>query len=107
MILRQFGWWNLWLVAGPLSLQIPRDLDSVANAKAIRAPAIFLLSEKDEVVAPRFQRLVVDAYAGEKRVIALNGAHHNSAIAGTALADLNDALDWLLPQSDENRSQVR
>src|SRR5438128_8116486 len=71
MILRQFGWWNLWLLAGPVALQIPRDLDSISNAKASRAPAIFLLAEKDEIVASRFHRLVVDAYAGETRVIAL------------------------------------
>src|SRR5205814_89819 len=62
MILRQFGWWNLWLLAGPVALQIPKNLDSIANAKAIRAPAIFLLAEKDEIVAPRFHRLVVEAY---------------------------------------------
>src|SRR5213076_1731280 len=37
MILRQFGWWNLWLLAGPLALQIPRELDSIANARASRA----------------------------------------------------------------------
>src|SRR2546430_5053123 len=48
MILHQFGWWNLWLLAGPIALQIPRELDSIANAKTIRAPAIFLLAEKDE-----------------------------------------------------------
>jgi len=100
MILRQFGWWNLWLLAGPVALQIPRDLDSVANAKAIHAPAIFLLADKDEVVAPRFHRLVVAAYAGEKRVISLPGAYHNTPIEGTALADLNRALDWLLPKKD-------
>jgi pimeloyl-ACP methyl ester carboxylesterase len=99
MILRQFGWWNLWLLAGPLALQIPKELDSVANAKAVRAPAIFLLSERDEVVAPRFHRLVVEAYAGEKRVIALRGAYHNDPIEGAALADLYDALDWLLPRT--------
>src|SRR5438874_10434520 len=96
MILRQFGWWNLWLLAGPVALQIPRDLDSVSNAKAIHAPAIFLLADKDEVVAPRFHRLVVEAYAGEKRVISLPGAYHNDPVEGTALADLNRALDWLL-----------
>src|SRR5213594_765142 len=96
MILRQFGWWNLWLLAGPVALQIPRDLDSIENAKAIHAPAIFLLAERDEVVAPRFHRLVVNAYAGEKRVIALHGAYHNDPIEGTALADLNDGLGWLL-----------
>jgi hypothetical protein len=99
MILRQFGWWNLWLLAGPVALQIPRDLDSIQNARAIRAPAIFLLAERDEVVAPRYHQLVVNAYAGEKRVIALHGAYHNDPIEGVALADLNDALGWMLAKS--------
>lgn len=99
IILRQFGWWNLWLLAGPIALQIPRDLDSVANARVSRAPATFLLAEKDEIVAPRFHRLVVEAYAGERRVIELRGAHHNDPVEGTALADLNDSLDWMLGQS--------
>jgi len=96
VILRQFGWWNLWLLAGPVALQIPRDLDCIANARAIRAPAIFLLAERDEIVPARFHRLVVQAYAGEKRVIELRGAHHNDPIEGDALKDLNDALDWML-----------
>lgn len=100
IILRQFGWWNLWLLAGPVALQVPTDLDSVANAKASQAPAIFLLAERDEVVEPRFHRLVVDAYAAEKRVISMRGAYHNSPIEGAALADLHDALDWLLPGQD-------
>jgi uncharacterized protein len=105
MILRQFGWWNLWLLAGPLALQIPRDLDSIQNAKASHAPAIFLLAQRDEVVAPRFHRLVVSTYAGEKRVIELHDAYHNDPIEGTALADLNDALGWLLAKrsSEEKR----
>src|SRR5204863_6440078 len=99
MALRQFGWWNLWLLAGPIALQMPRDLDSIQNAKTTRAPAIFLLAEKDEIVAPRFHRLVVDAYSGEKRVVELRGAHHNDPIEGAALADLNDTLDWLLTKT--------
>lgn len=101
MILRQFGWWNLWLLAGPIAMQIPGDLDSVANAKQSRAPAIFMLADRDEVVAPRFQRLVVDAYAGEKRVIPLAGASHNSPVDGAALADFYKALDWLLPRAEQ------
>lgn len=98
MILRRFGWWNLWLLAGPVALQIPQDLDSVANAKAIHAPAIFVLAERDEVVPSRYHRLVVDAYAGEKRMIPLPGAYHNDPIEGTAAADFSKALDWLLPK---------
>jgi pimeloyl-ACP methyl ester carboxylesterase len=101
MILRRFGWWNLWLLAGPIALQIPRDLDSIANAKASHAPAIFLLAERDEVVPPRYHRLVVNAYAGEKRVIALHGAYHNDPIEGAALADFHQALDWMLPRASQ------
>jgi hypothetical protein len=100
MILRQFGWWNLWLLAGPLAAQIPRELDSVANARAVHVPAIFLLAERDEIIAPRFQQLVVDAYAGEKRVIHLRRAQHNSPIEGAGLSDLYNALDWLLPRKN-------
>jgi uncharacterized protein len=99
IILRQFGWWNLWLFAGPMAQKIPRDLDSIANARASHIPAIFLLAEKDEVVAPRFQQLVVDAYAGEKRIIPLAGAGHNSPIEGAGLADFHQALDWLAPKT--------
>ena len=99
MILRRFGWWNLWLLAGPVALQIPKDLDSIANAKAIHAPAIFLLAEKDEVVPPHYHKLVVEAYAGEKRVIQLPGAYHNDPIESAALANLNNAVDWLLAKT--------
>jgi pimeloyl-ACP methyl ester carboxylesterase len=99
VILRQFGWWTLWLLAGPVALQIPRDLDCIANARATRTRAIILLAERDEIVAPRFHRLVVQAYAGEKRIIELRGAYHNDPVEGTALADLNDALGWVLTKS--------
>ena len=95
IILRNYGWWNLWLLAGPVALQIPRDLDSVANAKRVHAPAIFLLAENDEIVPSRFQRLVVDSFASEKKVIPLPGAFHNSPIEGPVLAEIHHAYDWL------------
>ena len=82
IILRQYGWWNLWLLAGPVAWHIPSALDSLANARAVHAPGVFLLAEKDRIVAPRFQRLVVDAYAGRKRVISLPGAGHMSPMDG-------------------------
>lgn len=104
IILRRFGWWNLWLLAGPVALQLPQGLDSIANARTSRTPAIFLLAERDEIVAPRFHRLVVQAYAGEKRLIELRGAHHNDPVEGTALADLNDALGWVLTKASSPRA---
>lgn len=90
------GWWNAWLLAAPLAAKVPSDLDSVANAKASRSLAVFLLAENDEVVRPKYQALVVNAYAGEKRVIRLRGANHNSPLDETAAAALSDGFDWLL-----------
>jgi hypothetical protein len=86
-----------------VALRIPPDLDSIRNAKASRAPAIFLLADNDEIVSPRFHRLVVDAYVGERRLIALPGAYHNDPIQGAALTDLNDALGWLLEENLRQR----
>ena len=96
IILRHYGWWNLWLLAGPVALQIPPQLDALANAKQIHARGIFLLAENDEIVPPKFQRLVVDSFAGEKRVITLPGAQHNSPIEGPVVAEIHHAYDWLL-----------
>ena len=98
IILRHFGWWNLWLLAGPVALELPGELDSLENAKRIQVPGLFILAERDEVVPPKFQRLVFDVFAGEKRMINLPGAYHNSPIEGTIMADVYKAYDWLLPR---------
>ena len=96
LVLRQYGWWNLWLLAGWVAWRIPDALDSLANARAVHAPGVFVLAEKDMLVAPRFQRMVVDAYAGEKRLVPLPGASHISPIEGPALEAFGRAVDWLL-----------
>ena len=96
IILRGYGWWNLWLIAGPLAMHVPRALDSVANARVAGCKAVFLLAENDEMVAPKYQQLVVDAYLGPKRIVTLTGARHNSPIEGESLANFGQASDWLL-----------
>ncbi len=96
MIMQDHGWWNLWLLAGPLSRKVPTTLDSIANARRARVPAVFLLAEHDTVVRPKFQSLVMEAYAGEKRIISLAGADHLSPLDDAAMASLSRALDWML-----------
>ncbi len=76
----QYGWWNLWLLAGPISWGVPEQLDSLANAGRARAPAVFVLSEEDDVVALRYQLAVRDAYHGPKHTLLIPGAKHNDPI---------------------------
>lgn len=96
LIMGHYGWWNLWLLALPVSAQIPHDLDSIANAARCHAPAVFVLSGADRVVPPRFHRLVVDAYAGPKRVIDVPGAPHNAPLPHEAAEQLQRDIDWLM-----------
>jgi pimeloyl-ACP methyl ester carboxylesterase len=96
IILGQYGWWNLWLLAGPLALSIPPELDSIANATAVRAPAVFLLADRDEVVPPRYQQKVVRTYAGPKRTIAMVDCNHNTPLDDQAIAELRSGVDWMM-----------
>jgi pimeloyl-ACP methyl ester carboxylesterase len=99
LILHRYGWWNLWLFAGPIAWTIPSELDSVANAKRMTIPAAFVLAGADEVVPPENQRLVAEAYAGPKRVVRLEGARHVDRASGEALREYEAALDWILRAS--------
>ena len=71
LIIQRQGWWNLWVVASIVALQIPGEMNSVRNAKLVNAPAVIVETVKDRVVPLSYQMKVVDAYAGPKRSISL------------------------------------
>jgi pimeloyl-ACP methyl ester carboxylesterase len=101
LILQHHGWWNLWLLAAPVALAIPSDLDSLANARRARAPAVFILSEQDEVVPVQYQRLIYDRYAGEKRLIDLPHASHNAGMDQAAWDQVALQVQWLWNKARE------
>lgn len=96
MIVGEYGWWNLWLLAGPLALKVPAALDSIANAKAAHVPAIFIVDERDKLVLPKYQNLVTQAYAGQKQVISVAHAGHVAPIAGSVLSQVQNWAETLL-----------
>jgi pimeloyl-ACP methyl ester carboxylesterase len=97
VVLRHHGWWNLWLLAGPVALSLPKDVDSIANARRCRAPAAFIVAEKDDVVPPALQREIHDAYAGPKRLISQRGAGHADPLDEKTMSEVQAAMDWMLP----------
>ncbi len=80
LIRGRFGWWNLWLLAGPISWGVPSSLDSLANARRASVPLVMLSSERDEVVPFPYQTEVYDAYAGAKARIVVPGIGHNDPV---------------------------
>jgi pimeloyl-ACP methyl ester carboxylesterase len=95
MILGHYGWWNLWLLAGPVALSIPSELDSLRNAPKVTAPAVFIETGRDSVVPLKFQRKVSAAFAGDKQIVRLPKSEHNAVLEGEALGQYDVALDWL------------
>ena len=95
VILQRQGLWNMWLLAGPASTQVPSELDAVVNASYTNAPAVFVLSEKDTSIPPPLQRLVVNAYKGPAREVVVRGAQHSAPLTPEAERELSKNLDWL------------
>jgi pimeloyl-ACP methyl ester carboxylesterase len=95
MILTRHGWWNLWLLATPVALAVPTELDSLRNAPKVKVPAVFVATGQDTVVPLKYQTKVSDAYAGEKQFIRLPESEHNSMLEGKSVGEYDDALNWL------------
>ncbi len=85
LILVRHGWWNLWLAAVPIALQIPDELNSLSTAPAVTAPAVFVMSRGDRVVPYAYQQDVFTAFGGPKEEVTLAGGHNDGTDAGQAL----------------------
>jgi pimeloyl-ACP methyl ester carboxylesterase len=80
LVMGRFGWWNLWLAAGPIAAGVPKELDAVASARRVKAPAIFIRAMNDTLVPPGYQQKIIDAYAGEKVMVDFRDAEHNTPL---------------------------
>jgi pimeloyl-ACP methyl ester carboxylesterase len=95
MIVGRYGWWNGFLGAMLIAAQTPRELDSIANAALCRTPAVMLSSLRDRHVPVRYQRMIYNAYAGEKQILELPEADHADPLSEDELRRYRDLLDWL------------
>ena len=95
LILGRHGWWNLWLVALPVAMQVPVELNALDTAPRVTAPAVFIIGEQDTLVPPAYQRLIVGAYGGPKQVISVPGIGHWQSLPPEAEKELERAIDRL------------
>jgi pimeloyl-ACP methyl ester carboxylesterase len=100
LVLRRYGWWNLWLVALPVALQIPDELDALHTAPRVKAPAVFLSSSDDGVVPFGYQQRVMKAYGGDWELIEMRGAGHNDPIPDWAAEALVRRIARWFPDTD-------
>ncbi|ADB14848.1 hypothetical protein Psta_0152 [Pirellula staleyi DSM 6068] len=91
----QYGLVSLGLAHLGVARYVPAELDSVAQAARTKVPAVFVLSQKDRVVPPKYQRLITDAYAGPQQQLLLAEADHASPLDEREQQQYFEQLRWL------------
>lgn len=64
-----------WL---PVALLLRHPFDSISLASDLNIPALFLLAERDEVVPADHSQALIDRWGGDKRVVTIKNAGHNT-----------------------------
>jgi len=94
-IMQEYGWWNLWVIASITALEVPREMNSLANAPQVKYPAVFIITGHDTIVPRRYQMMVFDAFAGKKQCLLRPNDEHNAPMSSGDEIRLQQELDWL------------
>lgn len=96
LIRRRYAVRGLVLGSWLLACHVPGELDAIACARQATVPAVFVMSDRDRVVPPPYQRRLHAAYAGPYQLVTLAGAGHASSMADSEMRQYRDALRALL-----------
>ena len=97
----RYSRWSLGL-SKLIANQVPDQLDSVANAAKCSAPCLFVCSEKDSVVPPNYQNLIIDAFGGPLQKFQIEAADHADPIPEHQHDDFLSAIAWLGDQLQQS-----
>jgi pimeloyl-ACP methyl ester carboxylesterase len=92
LLLGRFGWWNLWLMATPVAMQVPDDMNLIAVAPHVppTMPTLFIQALGDSYVPPAYQNDVIDVYRGLKTILHVPGIGHNDGVPGEYEAQVQE-----------------
>ena len=90
----RYNWWSFGM-AKHVAKQVPELLDSLSNATIANCPALFVTSENDCVVPPKYQQEIMDAYVEDTQQFIIEGAGHGDRIPEHQESEYFAAIDWL------------
>jgi alpha-beta hydrolase superfamily lysophospholipase len=74
-------------------------MNAMLSAPRVNLPAVFLQSELDTVVTRLHQNELIDAYAGPRRVVLMEGLSHSDVATEIHEPLIRESLEWLWTQS--------
>jgi pimeloyl-ACP methyl ester carboxylesterase len=84
---------------GPIAESLCDSMNVILTARKVNLPAIFLQSELDSLVPVAYQNQIVKAYAGESRVVLMEGLSHGGVATEFHEPMIDDSLRWLWEQT--------
>ncbi len=82
----------------PIAESLCERMNAVVTAAKVRQPAVFIQSELDSLVLPEYQQQVFGAYAGEKKLVVLEGLSHAGIPEESHQPLLQESIQWLWRQ---------
>lgn len=71
------------------------SMNAMHTAGQVTLPAVFLQSELDTLVPIAYQNQVIDAYAGQHRVVLMEGLDHGGIATEQHEPRIEDSIGWL------------
>ncbi|MEC8509653.1 MAG: alpha/beta hydrolase [Planctomycetota bacterium] len=87
-------WLGRWL-----GTAFPPNLDLIATASQCSAPAVFIHSERDQLVPLELQRPISSAYCGPKKILIAQGIDHADPIPDHQVEAYRSCARWLEQQA--------
>ena len=91
LIRGKYSWWNFGL-ANLVGKQIPSTMDAINNAISCQAPALFVTSEDDRMIPPRYQQMVFDAYSGDSETFTIRDADHHTPVPENQIQGYKESI---------------
>lgn len=91
-------WWQTAFLSWAVAASVPQQLSAIDNARRVIAPTLIVTSERDKIVPPQLQQLVIDELGGPVRQLVIDGADHGDPISEDQAGEYRESLAWLLEQ---------
>ncbi len=86
-------------LVGPIAESVCDSMNVLLTAPQVDLPAIFFQSELDTLVPVAFQNQVVEAYAGDSRVVLMEGLSHGGVATEFHKPMIEESIRWLWGQT--------
>ena len=98
LVIGRYSWWNFGIGSRIIASRFPEQLDSIDNASKTKTPALFVMSMADTLVPIKYQHMIIDNYAGPKKIFRSVNANHDDPPDESQLDEYLSHLHWLRDQ---------